>query len=146
MGNHSTDHDKNAALPDIRHSITLNASAAKVWEAVSTPEGLSAWFMPGDIKPEIGYEFHLEAGPFGQSPCKVTLVDPPHRLSFNWGKDWTLTFELVEKEGKTEFTVIHGGWSEEQVTEFGQPHTVIRGNMDQGWAGLVGKLSAYIGG
>ncbi|MNW41441.1 hypothetical protein D3C74_185780 [compost metagenome] len=133
-------------LPDIRHSIIINAPITKVWTAVSTSEGLSAWFMPNDLKPVEGHEFIIQAGPFGQSPCKVTLVDPPNRLSFNWGKDWTLTFELVEQEGKTEVTVIHGGWSEGQVTEFGEPHTIVRGRMDQGWGGLVGKLSAYIGG
>lgn len=136
----------NETLPDIRHTILLHATAEKVWEAVATAEGLSAWFMPNDLKPVVGHEFHLQAGPFGQSPCKVTLVDPPNKLSFHWGKDWTLTFELVEKEGQVELTLIHGGWTAAQVTEFGEPHDIVRERMDQGWAGLVNKLSAYVGG
>lgn len=135
----------NRALPDIRHTIVLNAPIEKVWEAVATSEGLSAWFMPNDLQPVEGHEFHLQAGPFGQSPCTVTQVDPPHRLSFRWGKDWSLTFELAAKEGITECTVIHGGWSANQVTEFGESHDLVRDRMDQGWSGLVGKLSAYIG-
>lgn len=138
--------EMNGALPDIRHTVMLKAPIQKVWDAVATADGLSAWFMPNDLQPVEGHEFHLQAGPFGESPCKVTLVDPPHRLSFRWGKDWTLTFELNEKEGQTEFTLIHGGWTAEQVTEFGEPHTIVRDRMDQGWAGLVGKLSAYVGG
>jgi uncharacterized protein YndB with AHSA1/START domain len=65
-------------------------------------------------------------------------------MSFNWGKDWTLTFELVDLDGKTEFTLIHGGWDADKVTEFGQSHTIIRGNMAEGWEGLKHKLAAYV--
>lgn len=134
----------NGALPDIRQTILLNAPIQKVWDAVATAEGISAWFMPNDFQPELGYEFHLEAGPFGKSPCKVTELDPPKRLTFQWGKDWSLTFELVELEGKTEFTLIHSGWNTDTVTEFGQTHEEIRGKMAGGWVGLVQKLSTYV--
>lgn len=138
------DQNHTGKLPDIRHTILLNAPISRVWEAVATSEGIAAWFMPNTFQPVEGHEFVLHAGPFGDSPCKVTVLDPPRRLSFDWGKDWTLTFELEEKGNQTEFTVIHGGWSADQVTEFGQPHEVVRGNMDQGWAGIVGKLAEYV--
>ncbi|WP_127530475.1 SRPBCC family protein [Paenibacillus kobensis] len=130
------------SLPDVRKTVLINAPIEKVWKAVSTAEGIAAWFMPpNNFQPVVGFEFVLNAGPFGMSPCKVTLVDPPNRLSFNWGKDWTLTFELAEQDGKTEFTLIHGGWSEDTVTEFGQPHAVVREHMGQGWDGIVAKLA-----
>jgi len=131
-------------LPDIRQTQLFNAPIQKVWTAVATAEGIAAWFMPNDFEPVLGHEFHINAGPFGKSPCKVTLIDPPNRLSFNWGKDWTLTFELLEREGQTEFTLIHGGWSAEGATEFGEPHDVVRDRMNQGWVGLVQKLGAYV--
>jgi uncharacterized protein YndB with AHSA1/START domain len=137
----------NQTLPDIRQTQVLNAPIRKVWEAVSTPDGISAWFMPNDFQPVVGHEFHLEAGPFGQSPCKVTEIDPPNRVSFQWGKDWTLSFELKELEaGKTEFTLIHGGWGADKVTEFGQPHTAVRETMSGGWAGIGQKLVQYVEG
>ncbi|UJF34054.1 SRPBCC family protein [Paenibacillus hexagrammi] len=138
------DNSQQQTLTDIRKTLILNASIQKVWSAVATSEGIAAWFMPNDFQPEVGYEFHLEAGNFGKSPCKVTELDPPNRLSFKWGKDWTLTFELVALEGKTEFTLIHSGWNADMVTEFGQPHSVVRGHMDQGWTGIVQKLSSYV--
>jgi uncharacterized protein YndB with AHSA1/START domain len=90
-----------------------------------------------DFLAEVGHEFHLNAGQFGISPCKVTEIDSPNRLSFNWAKDWTLTFELKELEGKTEFTLIHSGWDSNKVTEFGAPHTAVRDNMSQGWNSKV---------
>nr|WP_274653394.1 SRPBCC domain-containing protein [Paenibacillus humicola] len=135
----------NQTLPDIRQTLTFNAPIGKVWDAVATSEGIAAWFMPNDFRPEVGREFHLEAGPFGKSPCKVTEIDPPHRLSFKWGKDWTLTFELRELDGgKTEFTLIHGGWDMDKATEFGQPHDTVRGGMEQGWTGIGQRLKALV--
>ncbi|MDN3018173.1 SRPBCC domain-containing protein [Paenibacillus sp. BSR1-1] len=139
MGN-----DTQQTLEDIKYTLIYNAPINKVWDAVATSEGLTAWFMPNDMKPVEGHEFHINAGQFGMSPCKVTEVDPPNRLSFNWGKDWTLTFELKELDGKTEFTLIHGGWDINKATEFGAPHAPIRENMNQGWAGLVKKLQGYV--
>ncbi|MBP1153314.1 MULTISPECIES: SRPBCC domain-containing protein [unclassified Paenibacillus] len=131
-------------LPDIRKMQLLNAPIQKVWDAVATSEGISAWFMPNDFQPVVGHEFHLEAGAFGKSPCTVTEIDPPHRLSFKWGKDWTLTFELMEKGNQTEFTLIHSGWDADKATEFGQTHAMIRERMDNGWVGLLKTLSEYV--
>ena len=49
-------------------------------------------------------------------------------------------------DGKTEFTLIHSGWDPNQVTEFGQPHAVVRGIMDNGWTKIVEEaLPAYVG-
>lgn len=131
-------------LEDIRQTVIFNAPIEKVWTAVATSEGIAAWFMPNDFQPVVGHEFHLNAGPFGMSPCKVTELNPPHSLSFRWGKDWTLSFRLAELDDKTEFTLIHAGWDANTVTEFGQSHTVVRGQMDQGWTNMVQKLGAYV--
>lgn len=131
---------------EIRKVLIVHAPIEKVWKAVSTSEGIAAWWMPNTFEPILGHEFVLHADQFGDSPCKVTELDPPNRLSFNWGKDWNLAFELKElEEGKTEFTLIHSGWSPDKVTEFGQPHTVIRDHMAGGWDKIVTeKLRAYL--
>jgi uncharacterized protein YndB with AHSA1/START domain len=140
------DNEKQGTLPDIRRTFVFNARIQKVWDAVATSEGMAAWFMPNDFQPVPGHEFYLNAGQFGMSPCKVTEVDPPNRVSFNWGKDWTLTFELKQLDGKTEFTMIHSGWDVNTVTEFGAPHAAVRENMDQGWAKLGLALGKYVEG
>jgi uncharacterized protein YndB with AHSA1/START domain len=141
----TTQNTTSGMLPDIRHTMVFQAPIQKVWEAVSTSEGLAAWFMPNDLQPIVGHEFHLNAGPFGMSPCKVIEVDPPHRLSFRWGKDWTVTFELKElNEQQTEFTLIHSGWDANKVTEFGESHTIVRNRMDQGWAKLCKSLGSQV--
>jgi len=133
-------------LPEIRKTVELNAPIDKVWQAVSTSEGIAAWWMPNTFEPVLGHEFVLHAGQYGDSPCKVTELAPPNRVGFDWGKDWHLSIELKKlSDGKTELTLVHSGWDAEKVTEFGQPHTAIRGHMDGGWEKIVKeKLPAYI--
>jgi uncharacterized protein YndB with AHSA1/START domain len=140
------DNNSQQTMPDIRLTNIFNAPIRKVWDAVATSEGLAAWFMPNDFEPVAGHEFHLNAGPFGMAPCKVTEIDPPNRISFQWTKDWTIMIELTDLEGKTECTLIHSGWDADKITEFGLSHTVIRENMANGWVGLQQKLGEYVEG
>ncbi len=132
-------------IPDIRKTVVLNAPIEKVWKAVATSEGIAGWWMPNTFEPIVGHAFVLHSGAFGDSPSTVTEVDPPRRVAFDWGKDWHLAFELREVDGKTEFTLIHSGWDPNQTTEFGQPHAVVRGIMDNGWTKIVEEaLPAYV--
>jgi uncharacterized protein YndB with AHSA1/START domain len=131
-------------LPDIIKTSILDASIETVWDTVATSDGIAAWFMPNNFEPVIGQEFHLNAGPWGMSSCKVTEIDPPHRLSFRWAKDWVVTFELKDLGGKTEFALIHSGWKADTETEFGEPHVVVRDRMDHGWTGIQEKLRVYV--
>src|SRR5579875_596612 len=121
-------------LPDIKHTVLLNAPIDKVWKAVATSEGIAAWWMPNTFEPVLGREFILHAGPYGDSPCKVTELDPPNLVGFDWDEDWHLQFQLKELEyGKTEFTLIHSGWDPDKSTKFGQPHSIVHGIMESGW-------------
>ncbi|WP_368297053.1 SRPBCC domain-containing protein [Cytobacillus firmus] len=133
-------------IQDIKQTVILNAPIEKVWKKVSTSEGIEAWFMPNDFKAELGYEFHIQS-PFGPSPCKVTELDEPNRLSFRWDTDgWFVSFILKDFGGKTEFTLIHGGWKQpdELVKKAGQESAVIRERMSQGWTGILAKLGKAV--
>ncbi|MGA4719759.1 SRPBCC family protein [Fictibacillus nanhaiensis] len=130
-----------STLPDIKQTATFNAPIQKVWDAVSTSEGMSTWFMPNDFKAEEGHEFHIQS-PFGPSPCKVLVIDEPHKLSFSWDTDgWVVTFLLEEKGDQTEFTLIHSGWKEEDaiVGKANQKAQDVRDRMNGGWVGIVNE-------
>ncbi len=128
-----------ATLPDIRKTAVLNAPVQKVWEAVATSEGIAAWYMQNDFKPQVGHEFHLQT-PFGATPCKVLEVDPPRRLSFTWDDfGWRVSFELKELDGRTEFTLVHSGWGapDDIIPRSGQTHAAIHDVMNNGWEPIV---------
>lgn len=128
-------------LQDIKKTVILEAPIQKVWDTVSTAEGIASWFMPNDFQPKVGHEFHVQS-PFGPSPCKVTELDAPHRLSFSWDTDgWFISFLLKEVDGNTEFTLIHGGWKEPDtiLTKPNEKSSVIRDRMNHGWEQIVNQ-------
>ncbi|WP_077210783.1 SRPBCC family protein [Bacillus dakarensis] len=131
---------------DIKQTIMIQAPIQKVWEKVSSSEGIEKWFMPNDFKPIVGHEFHLQS-PFGPSPCKVLEVEEPTKISFSWDTDgWIVTFLLADVEGKTEFTLIHSGWkySDEIVPKANEKVTIIRDRMNDGWEKIVGELKKVV--
>lgn len=134
-----SDHNR-STLPGIRKTTVFNAPIQKVWDAVSTAEGIAEWFMPNDFEPNVGQEFTLQS-PFGPSPCKVLEFEPPNRLSFSWDVfGWRVSFELEELEGKAQFTLVHSGWGEADEIlpgPEGATHSVIRNRMENGWESIV---------
>lgn len=128
-------------LQDIKKTIILEAPIQKVWDTVSTAESIASWFMPNDFQPKVGHEFHMQS-PFGPSPCKVMELDAPYRLSFSWDTDgWFISFILKELDGKTEFTLIHGGWKEPEtiLPKPNEKSSVIRDRMNHGWEQIVNQ-------
>ncbi|WNB90924.1 SRPBCC domain-containing protein [Bacillus sp. NEB1478] len=128
-------------LQDIKQTAIFNAPIQKVWEKVSTAEGMTEWFMPNDFEAEVGHEFHIQS-PFGPSPCKVLEIDEPHKLSFAWDNDgWIVTFLLKEVSDRTEFTLIHSGWKDADsiIGKAGEKSSIIRDRMNGGWVGLVNE-------
>jgi uncharacterized protein YndB with AHSA1/START domain len=129
-------------LEDVKQTIVFNAPIQKVWETVSTSEGIGSWFMPNDFQPVVGHEFHLQS-PFGPSPCKVIEIDEPNKIVFTWDTaGWVVSFNFKELDDKTEFTLIHGGWGhpDDIQPKANEKASVIRDRMSGGWVGIVEKL------
>ena len=100
---------------------------ASVWEAITTPELLAMWWVPGNIEPEVGHEFLLEMPGWGAVPCVVLDVDEPHRLSYTFA-DWTLTWNLVAEGSGTRLFLEHSGFD---LTN--PQHRFAFDNMGPGW-------------
>jgi uncharacterized protein YndB with AHSA1/START domain len=130
-----------SALQDIKQTVVFEAPIQKVWDTVSTAEGMSSWFMPNDFRAVEGHEFHIQS-PFGPSPCKVLVIDEPNKLSFAWDTDgWVVTFLLKELGDKTEFTLIHGGWknADTVLPKAHAPSSVVHERMNGGWVNIVNE-------
>jgi uncharacterized protein YndB with AHSA1/START domain len=132
-------------LPDIQRTIVIDAQIQKVWNAISSSEGLASWLMPNDFKLEMGYEFTFQSKPQngwdGIVHCKVTEINAPKRLAFTWcgnNLEQYVSFELIELEkNKTQLTLVHSGWSEE--------NKMLRDIMYDGWGYLTEGLNKKIG-
>lgn len=133
--------DQQNTLQDIKQTVIFEAPIQKVWNVVSTSEGITSWFMPNDFEPKVGHEFHVQS-PFGPSPCKVLEIDEPYHLSFSWDTDgWIVSFILKDLGDKTEFTLIHGGWKQPDtiLPKANEKSSVIQDRMAGGWVAIVNE-------
>lgn len=85
----------------IRFERTLAHPVERVWEAVTTADGLAGWWLPFPaaitIDLQVGGEMSFSAPELGDAPmvCEVLRVEPPHLLVHShFDRSITLTWEL----------------------------------------------------
>jgi uncharacterized protein YndB with AHSA1/START domain len=103
----------------------LPAPPAKVWRALTEPDLLARWLLPGAIRAEPGHRFTLqgESAEGGRIACEVLAAEPGRRLSYSWrgedsardaggrALDTVVTFELCETpDGGTHLRLVHDGF------------------------------------
>lgn len=104
----------------IKHLFHINASKEKVFEAISTIQGLSQWWTVQTtgstaLNQIIEFRFAGAGGP----DMKVTESKPGEKVSWlciksNHGwENTSITFLLDENEGKTRVSFSHDGWQEQ---------------------------------
>lgn len=106
-------------MPDILHDFPVNAPAARVFEAMSTPAGLDEWWtLRSSGLPAVGAEYELDFGPGYAWRARVTRHEPGKAFELQMTSadaDWTGTrvgFSLEEREGTTRVRFHHAGWRE----------------------------------
>jgi uncharacterized protein YndB with AHSA1/START domain len=106
-------------MADITHHFPINAPPWKVFQAVSTPAGLDAWWTKRSAgKPVEGAEYELWFGPEYDWRAVVSRCVPETEFEFritDAQEDWRGTrvrFLLDEKDGVTRVRFQHMGWPE----------------------------------
>ncbi|MFB4320303.1 TIGR03086 family metal-binding protein [Actinomadura sp. 21ATH] len=117
---------------------------AKVWRALTEPELLARWLMPGDFRLEVGHRYLMNTRPVpatgfsGKVLAEVLAFEAERMLQVSWkdaergGTDWTLTWTLRPEGRGTRLFLLHEGFDP------GNPlHQRSRGIMGGGWRGHV---------
>jgi uncharacterized protein YndB with AHSA1/START domain len=105
-------------MPDILHRVGMRASAATVYQALATTEGLSHWWITGTTgEPGVGglLKFRQQGGGFDMR----VLASKPSEL-VRWEcvegpPEWIgtqLTFRLLGKGAETYVLFTHAGWKD----------------------------------
>jgi uncharacterized protein YndB with AHSA1/START domain len=104
-------------VADILHDLPIKAPIERVFRAVSTPEGLDAWWTKRSSgKPEPGAAYTLWFGPQYDWRAKVTRCGPPAEFELEIvgaDADWLGTrvaFRLQPRDGATWLQFSHVGW------------------------------------
>ena len=105
-------------MPDILHRVGVRGSLEQVYEAPSTPAGLSHWWIVGTTgESHVGGTLHFrpEGGGFDMQVLEST---PGARVKWRCvgGPDeWIgteISFRLQAKEDQTVVLLTHAGWRE----------------------------------
>ena len=107
-------------MSDILHDFPIKADAARVFQGVSTPEGLDAWWTKKSRgEPRVGALYELGFGPGYDWRAKVTRSVPDAEFEIETieaDSDWTGTyvgFRLEPRNGATWVRFHHTGWPQE---------------------------------
>ena len=138
-------------FPDrIERTVEIAHPPAKVWAALTTAEGLSAWF---------GQEVRIDLRPGGSARMKwdnghtadmrVERVEEPAVFGFTWHiyglpeddpRRTYVEFTLQSAGAGTRLTVVESGFAQLPEDAY---RTAYHGNT-QGWASELGELADYL--
>jgi uncharacterized protein YndB with AHSA1/START domain len=105
----------------------IKATPAKVWDRITTPEGIARWWRPGNIAPILGHEFTMDMGQWGEQPCRIIEMIPERKLAYTfstWELHWTITpvddgclltlehrgFDMDDPQQRMAFEKMGAGW------------------------------------
>ncbi len=97
--------------PPIIISTIINASQEAVWQAITDPDQMRAWYFEDipDFKAEVGFETGFDVAVEDRvfpHKWRITEADPPCRITCEWRYEnyagcGYVTFELAGVEAKT---------------------------------------------
>jgi uncharacterized protein YndB with AHSA1/START domain len=139
------------AFPDrIERTVEIAHPPAEVWAALTTAEGLSAWFGNEariDLKPGGAAWMRWDHG--YTADMRVERVEEPTVFGFTWHiyglpeddpRRTYVEFTLTPTETGTRLTVVESGFA--QVA--GDAHDTAFGANTEGWGRELGELVDYL--
>ncbi|MEM7133086.1 MAG: SRPBCC domain-containing protein [Chloroflexota bacterium] len=132
----------------IRKQKFYAASPSAVWAALTEPQALAQWFMPGDFRPEIGYRFRFQDQPRGKwdgvLTGKVVAVTHLTLLEYTWtGNQMNsitqVKWELAQQRNGTLVKLEHTGFEGVGDILIGFFHQL-------GWNKYLNQLSIHLAG
>ena len=103
-------------MASINHKLVIKASPEKIYEAITSQEGLKSWFAKQtEAKPEVGFANTFTFGTF-VNEMKITSLTPNKQVEWHCTKsieEWVGTNVLFELESTTDKTILrfaHADW------------------------------------
>ena len=139
------------AFPDrIERTVTLARPPREVWPALTTAEGLSAWFGERatiDLRPGGAASMTFAGGMTVE--MRVERVEEPSVFGYTWHiiglpeddpRRTYVEFTLEPVDGGTRLTVVETGFAQLSPDAHSQAYD---GNAS-GWASELGELASYL--
>ena len=135
----------------VRRAVTIHAPLEKVWEAVTDPQHISAWFSDSaEVELVVGGEGNLAWKDHGSYPLVVERIEAPRLVAYRWSFEsggaidldhsTVFTFTLEPLEIGTQLTVVETGFD-----SLDDPGVRMESNRG-GWTEELDELVAYLEG
>jgi uncharacterized protein YndB with AHSA1/START domain len=125
------------------HTVTIAAGADKIYEAISTGQGLASfWTKDSQAEPRVG---SIAKFGFGGPRLELKVAELTPAKLVRWVShevfpDWagtTILWEIASAEnGRSEVTFSHSGWPEDL------PQAKL-GSVNYTWGRVVGRLKKH---
>lgn len=121
---------------NLEKEIELAATPEQVWQAISTPEGMSIWFVPHE---DAGEELEADFGGGNTAAGQVLEREPGRRVVYGVPGESPMTLEfLVEgkENGTTVLRLVQNGF-------FGDDWEAEYDGFGKGWDMFLHNLAEY---
>jgi uncharacterized protein YndB with AHSA1/START domain len=138
-------------FPDrIERSINVAHPPTKVWQALTTAEGLGTWFgQKATVDLRVGGLAQLTFDGHGTVDLRIERLEPPRVFGYTWGisglpaddpRRTYVEFTLEPVGDGTRLTVVESGFA--QVPD--DLHSGAYGGNVQGWQSELDELVEYL--
>jgi uncharacterized protein YndB with AHSA1/START domain len=138
-------------FPDrIERSINVAHPPAKVWEALTTAEGLGTWFgQKATVDLRVGGLAHLTFEGGHSADLRIERLEPPHVFGYTWGitglpaddpRRTYVEFTLEPVADGTRLTVVESGFA--QLPD--DLYSGAYGGNVEGWRNELDELAEYL--
>jgi uncharacterized protein YndB with AHSA1/START domain len=141
-------------FPDrIERTLQLAHPPERVWQALTTAEGLGTWFgHTAEVDLRVGGKVKLTWSSGDAATLTVERVEPPRVFGYTWSinglpegdpRRTYVEFTLEPAAAGTTLTVVESGFA--QLPDAGDHEKAYAGNIE-GWTHELGELVAYLDG
>jgi uncharacterized protein YndB with AHSA1/START domain len=140
-------------FPDrIERTLQLTHSPERVWQALTTAEGLGTWFgNSAEIDLRVGGRAKLSWNTGDTATFTIERLEPPRVFGYTWGiyglpegdpRRTYVEFTLEPTGAGTTLTMVETGFA--QVAD--EEYTKAFSSNTQGWMSELDELVAYLDG
>ena len=140
-------------FPDrIERTVSLSHPPERVWQALTTAEGLGTWFgHRAEVDLRVGGLVTLTWNSGDTAMLTIERLEPPHVFGYTWGihglpegdpRRTYVEFTLEPAGGGTTLTMVESGFAQLPYDQYTKAFASNTG----GWTHELGELVAYLDG
>ena len=139
------------AFPDrIERTVRIERPVQRVWDAITTPEGLGTWFgQRAEVDLRVGGTATLDWDSGDTARLTIQRLEPTSVFGYTWPvhglpeadpRRTYVEFTLTPDGDATSLTVVETGFAQLSPDE----HDAAFGGNVKGWASELGELVDYL--